>query len=171
MQQLQEEINRGLEKMRKIFAKFITEIIKKDKKVILIVGDIGYGLFDEIREKYPKQFINIGICEQSMISIASGMALEGMKPYVYTITPFLIERPFEQIKLDIDHMKTNVKLVGFADYPEAGITHQELDGKTLMSMFKNIKSFFPTDSESTLKMLKEGYKTKQPCFYSLKGVK
>ena len=68
----------------------------------------------------------MGICEQSLIGVASGMALEGLKPWVYTITPFLIERPFEQIKLDIDQQKANVNLVGFADYPTLGPTHSEL---------------------------------------------
>ena len=71
----------------------------------------------------------MGICEQSIISVASGMALEGLQPWVYTITPFLIERPFEQIKLDIDHQNVNVNLVGYADYPTLGPTHTELNAK------------------------------------------
>ena len=79
------------------------------------------------------------------------MAIEGLKPWVYTITPFLIERPFEQIKLDIDQQKANVKLVGYADYPNLGPTHSELNGKKLMSLMKNIKSFFPRDSNETEK--------------------
>ena len=108
--------------MRRKFGKLINEIAKKDEKVILLVGDIGYGIFDDFRENHPKRFFNMGICEQSLIGVASGMALEGLKPWVYTITPFLIERPFEQIKLDIDQQKANVKLVGYADYPNLGQT-------------------------------------------------
>ena len=76
----------------------------------MLVGDIGYGIFDEFRKNHPKKFFNLGICEQSLIGVAAGMALEGLKPWVYTITPFLIERPFEQIKLDVNEQKTNVKL-------------------------------------------------------------
>ena len=87
----------------------------------------------------------MGICEQSIIGVAAGMALEGLKPWVYTITPFLIERPFEQIKLDIDQQKVNVSLVGFADYPNLGPTHSELNAKKLMSLFKNIKSYFSSN--------------------------
>ena len=94
------------------------------------------------RKNHPNRFFNLGICEQSIIGFASGIALEGLKPWVYTITPFLIERPFEQIKLDIDQQKSNVKLVGFADYPSLGPSHSELNAKT-MKVFKNIKSFFP----------------------------
>ena len=117
--------------MRRIFGKVINEIAKKDKKVILIVGDIGYGIFDDFRKNHPNRFFNLGICEQSIIGFASGIALEGLKPWVYTITPFLIERPFEQIKLDIDQQKSNVKLVGFADYPSLGPSHSELNAKKL----------------------------------------
>ena len=88
--------------MRRKFGKLINELAKKDKKIVLLVGDIGYGIFDDFRKENPNRFFNLGICEQSLIGAASGMALEGLKPWVYTITPFLIERPFEQIKLDID---------------------------------------------------------------------
>ena len=75
-----------------------------------------------------------------LLIVASGMALQGLKPWVYTITPFLIERPFEQIKLDINQQKANVKLVGFADYPTLGPTHAEINAKKLMKLFNNIKS-------------------------------
>jgi len=109
--------------MRRRFGKIISQLAEKDEKIYVIVGDIGYRVFDEFRDKFPNRFINMGICEQSIISVASGMALEGLKPWVYTITPFLIERPFEQIKLDIDQQNVNVNLVGFADYPTLGPTH------------------------------------------------
>ena len=88
--------------MRRTFGKVITELARTDEKICLLVGDIGYRVFDEFRQEHPKQFINMGICEQSLIGVSAGLALEGLKPWVYTITPFLIERPFEQIKLDID---------------------------------------------------------------------
>ena len=157
--------------MRRIFGKVIDQLAFKDDKIVLIVGDIGYGIFDDFRKNHPKRFYNIGICEQSLISFASGLALEGLKPWVYTITPFLIERPFEQVKLDIDQQNTNVKLVGFADYPTLGPTHSELNGKKLMSLFKNIQSYFPKDSFQTEKIIMKCYKSKSPCFISLKADK
>ena len=154
--------------MRRRFGKIINELAKKDDKIVLIVGDIGYGIFDDFRKENPKKFFNLGICEQSMISFASGMALEGLKPWVYTITPFLIERPFEQIKLDIDQQKTNVKLVGYADYPTLGPSHSELNAKKTMSVFKNIKSYFPKDSRETKKLTYRCYRSNSPTFISLK---
>lgn len=154
--------------MRYAFGKFISQLADKDKKIVLIVGDIGYGIFDEFRKKHNNRFINLGICEQSLISVASGMALEGLKPWVYTITPFLIERPFEQVKLDIDQQNVNVNLVGFADYPTLGPTHQEIDAKKLMSLFSNIKSFFPKNSRETVSFAKKASILQCPCFISLK---
>jgi len=157
--------------MRRRFGKLIDHLAKKDKKIILLVGDIGYGIFDDFRKNHPNRFFNLGICEQSLIGVASGMALEGLKPWVYTITPFLIERPFEQIKLDIDQQKANVKLVGFADYPTLGPSHSEINGKKLIKFFKNIKSFFPKDSEQTQKAVLKCYKRTGPTFISLKSDK
>ena len=155
--------------MRRTFGKVISELADKDEKIYVLVGDIGYRVFDEFREKHPDRFINMGICEQSMIGVSAGMAIEGLKPWVYTITPFLIERPFEQIKLDINQQNVNVKLVGFSDYPNLGPTHTELNGKEMMKLFTNITSFFPNDGEETQKMVKQAYEKNGPTFISLKG--
>jgi transketolase len=155
--------------LRRRFGKVITELAGQDNNIVVIVGDIGYRVFDEFRDKYPERFINIGICEQSMIGVCAGMALEGLKPWVYTITPFLIERPFEQVKLDIDQQNANVKLVGFADYPTLGPTHKELDGEKLIQLFTNITPFFPKDGDETESMVYEAYQKTGPAFISLKS--
>ncbi len=159
---------RTYNKMRKEFGKIIVELAERDKDIVLIVGDYGYGIIDEFKKRFPDRFMNIGVCEQSMISVAAGMALEGLKPYVFTITPFLIERPFEQVKLDIDQQNVNVKLIGYGDYPTEGPTHSELNANVLMSLFKNIVSYFPKNSEETRKALIESYEYGKPTFISLK---
>ena len=155
--------------MRRRLGKVIAELADQDESIFVISGDIGYRVFDEFRERHPKRFINIGICEQSMIGVSAGMALEGLKPWVYTITPFLIERPFEQVKLDINQQRVNVKLVGYADYPTLGPTHAELDARKLMELCKNIHSFFPKDGEETERAILEAHNTQGPCFLSLKS--
>ena len=155
--------------MRRCFGKIITELAERDDKIYLLVGDIGYRVFDEFRDKYPNRFINMGICEQSMIGVSAGMALEGLKPWVYTITPFLIERPFEQVKLDIDQQNGNVKLVGFSDYPKLGPTHTELSGEKIMKLFKNITSYFPKNGDETIQSVNEAYDNDGPAFISLKS--
>jgi transketolase len=154
--------------MRKEFGKTIVELAEKDKFIYLLSGDIGYGIFDEFKDKFQDRFLNLGICEQSIVGVASGMALEGLKPYVYTITPFLIERAFEQIKLDVDQQRTNVKLIGYADYPEQGPTHSEINAQVLMNLFSNIKNYFPKNSLETRVAMIESHKNKQPTFISLK---
>ena len=155
--------------MRRRFGKVIAELADRDERIIVLAGDIGYRVFDEFREKHPDRFINLGICEQSLIGVSAGMALEGLKPWVYTITPFLIERPFEQVKLDIDQQSANVKLVGFADYATLGPTHRELDGEKLMQLFTNITSCFPKDGDETESMVYEAHQKKGPVFISLKS--
>ncbi|MEK6935690.1 MAG: hypothetical protein AABW67_02800 [Nanoarchaeota archaeon] len=180
--------------MRKEFGKTIIELAEKDNEIYLIIGDIGYGVFDEFRQKFSNRFINLGIREQSMVSFASGMALEGLKPYVYTITPFLIERAFEQIKLNVNQQNVNVKLIGYADYPKQGLTHSELDAEILMGLVgksvysdslknnldlekeflkrityeRNIVNYFPKNSIETRTALIESYQHKKPTFISLK---
>jgi len=155
--------------MRRRFGEIITKLADENEDIFVIVADIGYRVFDDFRDKYPDRFINMGICEQSIISVASGMALEGIQPWVYTITPFLIERPFEQIKLDIDQQNVNVSLVGFADYPMLGPTHSEINAKELMKLFNNIESYFPADGDETEKMIYQANERKGPSFISLKS--
>ena len=156
--------------MRNNFAEALYKEAKQNDKICVVVADISpAGSMQKFRTEFPDRFINLGICEQSLISVASGIALEGMKPWVYTITPFLIEGPFEQIKLDINQQKANVKLVGFSDYPTLGPTHSELNAIKLMNLFKNIKSFFPKNSYETKILTKKCQKLKSPCFISLKS--
>ena len=109
----------------------------------------------------------MGICEQSIVGVAAGMALSGMKPYVYSITPFILERPFEQIELDVDQQNTNVKIVGYGDYPDEGPTHQTLNDRKLSELFVNIVSYFPKNGKETREALLESYESGRPAFISL----
>jgi len=154
--------------MRRLFGQELVKFASKDDNIFLIVGDIGFGIFDEFKEKYRTRFLNIGICEQSMISFSSGMSLEGIKPVVYSITPFLIERAFEQIKLDINHQNANVILVGYDDYPKLGPTHKCLNIEKTMELFGNIKSYYPSNLKSLKNNLQEAFSILGPCFINLK---
>ena len=96
--------------MRKTFITTLIELAEKDKDIVLITPDMGFSVLEPFFEKFPERSINCGIAEQNAISLASGMALMGKKPYVYTIIPFLVERAFEQVKLDVAYMNTNIFL-------------------------------------------------------------
>lgn len=154
--------------MRRYFADFITQKAEEDESIYLILNDVGYGLFDEFKEKYPSRIYNFGVMEQSMIGIAAGMALEGLKPWIYGITPFVLERPYEQIKVDVDMNKANVKIVGYADYPKQGRTHQCEDIENLLKRFNNISGYYPHDKNSTYQSLSHMYLTDSPSIISLK---
>ena len=155
--------------VRQIFGTWIVERAAQDPIIILLTSDgPGFGVFDEFQKQFPDRFFNVGLCEQSMISMSSGLALGGLRPYVFACTPFLIERTFEQIKLNINLQNVKVTLVGFADYPYEGPTHAELDGPYMMRMFRNITSFFPKNSKGAQGALDWSYKISGPAFISLK---
>lgn len=125
--------------MRKKFATDLYELMKKDSSIVLITADLGYGMFDKIREKFPKQFFNVGAAEQVAVDIAVGMALSGKIPIVYTITPFFF-RAWEGIRNYIDHENIPVILVASGrdgDYKTEGFSHFGGDDNMFL-MFKNI---------------------------------
>jgi len=154
--------------MRREFGQILVELAERDSSIVLIVGDLGGKIFQDFKEKFPDRYFNFGACEQSMVSAAAGMALKGLKPYLYSITPFLLERPFEQIKIDMDHQNVNVKLVGYADYPELGPTHKEMDWKRIGELLKNTELYFPKTVEEAKEALFVSYNHGKPTIISLK---
>jgi len=97
--------------VRDAFAKTLTKIILKNKKTILMIGDTGSGIFDEIKDRRPDQFINAGIAEANMVTVASGLAANGFNVFIYAIGPHVVYRAFEQIRNDLCLNKSNVKIV------------------------------------------------------------
>lgn len=152
--------------MRRAFGKAIVKLAKKDPRIVLMTGDVEQEI-SEYKSLFPNRYYNMGLTEQSMISIAAGMAAEGLRPVVYSITPFILERPFEQLKIDIDEQRLPVILVGNSDYPSHGITHRPLDAKGLLSLFKNIQAFFPTSEASAEKAIYDAYLMEEPAFICL----
>ena len=155
--------------MREQFGKTLCEIAKKDDKVVLITGDVEQSM-DQFKDLYGSRYFNVGLCEQSMISMAAGMAAEGLRPIVYSITPFLIERPFEQIKIDIDEQNLPVTLIGYSDYPTHGPTHRPLNAEGLISLFKNIHGHFPTSAEEVEKAMIDAHLMNAPAIICLKKI-
>ena len=116
-----------MECMRKQFPKTVLEIMDKDERVVILLGDIGVFAFKEAFEKYPTRCYNMGICEQSLVGVAAGLAMAGFIPVVHTIEPFLVDRAFEQIKIDFGYQELKGNIVG-VDVSETasnlGYTHQ-----------------------------------------------
>lgn len=155
--------------MRRAFGRAIVKLAKKDSKIIFITGDVEQeiGGPEGFKTLFPERYFNFGLCEQSMITAAAAMASEGLRPVVYSITPFLIERPFEQIKLDIDEQNLPVILVGNADYPTHGPTHRALNERGLVGLFKNTVGFFPNNQMEAEKAILDAYLMRVPAIVCL----
>lgn len=136
------------------FAAELYEWMSKDPDIWLVVGDLGYKVFDMHFRDYPERTINCGAAEQAMMGISVGLALEGKKPFVYSITPFLLYRPFETIRTYINHEHIAVRLVGSGrnqDYAHDGFSHYAGDDKTILKAFSNIKKMWPESIEEVRK--------------------
>ena len=134
--------------MRKDFSKLLHDKMGQDERIVLLTGDLGYGLWDKIKIDFPDRFYNFGSSEQLMVGAACGLATEGLIPVVYSITPFVLYRPYEFIRNYINHEKIPVKLLGGGrgqDYGHLGFSHWAEDDKTMIRTFKNIAGYWPTD--------------------------
>lgn len=155
--------------MKTAFARILTELALKDERILLLTGDFCFGMFDQLKALRPKQYLNCGVCEQSMVGIAAGLAISNFHPVVYTITPFLLERAFEQIKLDIDQQNLSVLLVGFDDYPKDGPTHNPLNPKAMISLFHHTAYVQPYDSAETESATRTALSKNNPTFLRLRN--
>jgi transketolase len=156
--------------MRNAFAKKITTLAKDNKKIILLSGDIGNKLFDDFKKKCNSQFYNCGVSENNMIGVAAGLAKVGYLPFVYTITPFLVSRSFEQIKLDIAYPKLPITIVGTGSglsYSRLGTTHHSLDDISLIKNIPNMRIVLPGDPIEVEKLLPQIIKDPKPTYFRL----
>jgi len=157
--------------MRGYFAYELYGQMKKNKDIILVVGDLGYKVWDHVRDEMPKQFINVGAAEQTMLDVAVGLALSDKIPVVYSITPFVIYRPFETIRTYINHEGINVKLIGSGrdrDYSHDGISHHSEDDREIMGVFKNIVNKWPSYKGEIPELVNRMLNDKSPWYINLK---
>ena len=158
--------------MRGYFAYEVHKYMIKNKKIWVISGDLGYKMWDDVRDIYPERFINVGASEQAMLGIAVGLALEGKIAVVYTITPFLLYRPFETIRNYINHEKIPVKLIGSGrnkDYLGDGFSHWAEEDRKAMKMFSNIEARWPKTKEEIPELVKEMLCTNKHWYVNLRN--
>ncbi|MGW5974594.1 transketolase family protein [Streptomyces sp. NPDC055186] len=115
-----------MDTMRDRFAPVVTRLLDEDPRVAVVLAEIGTDGFTEALRRHPDRVVNVGIREQLLVGAAAGMALTGLRPVVHTFASFLVERPFEQVKLDLGHQGAGAVLVSAAasfDWPAGGYTH------------------------------------------------
>jgi len=140
----------------------------EDSRIFLLTADLGYGILDDIRRDFPDRAVNVGSCEQLMIGMAVGLANSGFVPVCYSITPFLLYRPFEMIRNYVNHEKLNIKLVGSGrdkDYSHDGITHWAEDDLQVMKCLNNISLMKP--KELTMDVFKTFINAVKPTYLNL----
>lgn len=153
--------------MRDTFIRIMTEYVRADKNIVLITGDLGFGVLESFWRKFPEQFINAGIAEQNMASIAAGLALEGKTVFTYSIGNFPTLRCLEQIRNDIAYHDANVKIVavgGGFTYGSLGMSHHATEDLAVMRALPNITVFSPGDIVETEEVVKEMMKISGPCY-------
>ena len=156
--------------MRRTFAAEIHRHMQINKDIWVIVGDLGYGVWDKVREDFPDRFINVGAAEVSMVDIGVGLALEGKIPIVYSISTFLLYRPFEQIRNYVNYEKIPVKLIGSGrdkEYLHDGISHWSDDDREVLKLFKNIQGGWPEKKEDIAYIVNQIIRNKKPYYINL----
>ena len=144
--------------MRRALVQGVEKELEDNEMSILLLGDIGVYGFKRSFERYPNRAYNIGICEQSMVSLAAGMALEGMIPTIHTIAPFVVERAFEQIKIDFGYQKLggNIVTVGSSiDYASLGCTHHCPGDVSILLNIPEVQIVVPGHAEEFLALYGE----------------
>lgn len=137
--------------MRNKFADVVYEIGKKDDRICVLAADISpAGSILDFREEYPERFVNCGVAEQSMIGIAAGMALKGMRPFCYTIATFSLYRPFEMVRDDLCYQNLPVTIIGMGAgivYSTLGSTHHSMEDIAIASALPNMTVLAPCDPQ------------------------
>lgn len=138
--------------MRDAFTRALSRVAREDPSLVLVTGDLGFGVLFPYMKEFPDRFINAGIAEQSMMSMASGMALEGKTVVVYSIGNFPTLRCLEQIRNDAAYHNANVKIVcvgaGFV-YGSLGMSHHATEDMTALRMIPGMRVYAPADSIET----------------------
>ena len=155
--------------MRKQFVKTLIDL-GDDKKLVVFIGDISHHALSGFQEKYADRFYNMGIAEQSMLSMASGLALNGFFPVVHSITPFVTERCFEQIKDDLCYQKIGVNIISVGsafDYASLGCTHHCYDDIAILRTLPNMQIIYPAAPHEFDILFREAYNNGQPTYFRL----
>jgi transketolase len=160
--------------MRKQLTSTVYELMTQDENLCVLLGDIGVFGFRKCFEEYPDRTYNIGILEQSMVSMASGLSKAGLIPVMHTISPFIVERALEQIKVDFGYQKINGNFISVGnsyDYAGLGCTHHCPGDIAVLSSIPNMQIIAPGNASEFDSLFKETYNNGSPTYFRLSEYK
>ena len=156
--------------MRKIFINQLVKAATKNKKIVLIVGDLGYGIVEPFKKKFPNRFFNAGVAEQNMAGIAAGLALKKFHVFIYSIANFPTFRCAEQIRNDIDYHNLPVTIVSVGaglGYGNLGYSHHAIQDYSLMRSFPNTVIASPSNNQEVEVVMSYLINNPQPSYLRL----
>lgn len=156
--------------MRKEFAELLMHEMQTNTRIRVLTADLGFGIFDNLREQYSSRFFNVGAAEQLMIGMGIGMAENNLIPICYSMSTFLLYRPFEFLRNYVNYEKIPVKLVGSGrdkDYIHDGISHWAHDDEDVLRSLPNIKIYKPKSITELNHMFPEFINNTEPGYLNL----
>ena len=156
--------------MRTTAINCLVERARFDKRIFLINVDVGFSVLETFRDEFPDRYLNVGIAEQNAIGVAAGLALSGLLPYVYSMVPFVTMRCFEQVRLDLAYMNTNVRLLGIGaglSYGAQGATHHSIEDIAIMRALPNMTVCCPGDPIEARSLINQSFTHSGPIYFRL----
>lgn len=156
--------------MRQAFARCLIELASRDPRIMLLTGDLGYQVLEPFAEQFPKRFFNVGVAEQNMVGLATGLAEAGFIPYVYSIATFAVLRPYEFIRNGpaLHHLPVRIIGVGSGyDYGPAGHTHHNLEDLGVLRLQPDLTVIAPADAAQTRTAMLATWDSRGPVYYRL----
>lgn len=153
--------------MRNAFADEMLALARKDPRVVLLSADIGNRLFDKLKAEFPDRFYNCGVAEANMIGVAAGMAQSGLRPFCYTITPFITYRCMEQIRVDLCYHHLPVTVVGTGSglsYASLGGTHHSCEEMGMLRLLPGLTVGGPADAAELRALLRDSLNQNGPVY-------
>ena len=153
--------------MRDRMGEVVSDLIESDDKTAVVLADISANYFGDAMRKYPERILNLGIMEQTAVSLASGLALEGFHPIVHSIAPFVVERPFEQIKDDFCYQGvggTFISIGASYDYGTDGMTHHGCGDVPILKTLPRMQICVPGTADEFERLLRQTYSNGAPTY-------
>lgn len=156
--------------MRRAFIRSLVELAREDERILLLTGDLGYMTLEPFAQQFPERFFNAGVAEQNMVGVATGLAEAGFIPFVYSIVPFAVLRPYEFIRHGPVLHRLPVRIVGVGggvEYGPEGATHFGLEDVGVLRMQPGMTVIAPADFEQGRAALLATWDLPGPVYYRL----